>query len=134
MTQEIGCRRKLLIIDDEVDILELLKVRFEAVGYDVSIAMSGRSGIDIAMAKQPDVIILDIMMPGMDGFEVLKRLKDGASPVNNIPVIILSCSAEEKKSEKICRKIGAVDYMVKPCDAIKLIDRIDKIVDHQDCV
>lgn len=110
--------KRILIVDDEVDILELLKETFEAEGYIVFTADSGRAAIKKAEI-QPDVILLDVNMPKFDGFEVCKHIRDFIS----CPIIFLTARIED------CDKvygfdIGADDYVIKPFSIDELIARV----------
>ena len=110
-TQPQLCRPRVLIIDDVPNNIEVLG---EALSqdYDVRFACSGQEGMTIAMADPPDVILLDVVMPGMDGFEVCRRLKD-QDDLQNIPVIFVTArDAEEDQGTGL--SLGAVDYITKP--------------------
>ncbi len=92
------------------------------VGYEVVLAEFGQIGYSKAQSLQPDLILLDLMMPVMDGFEVLRRLKDDQS-TGHIPVIILTAKIDSA-SERECMRLGAVDYIKKPWGPRELEDRI----------
>lgn len=114
---------KILVVDDTEDIRELLYLRLVADGYDCVLAKDGEEGLQLAREAQPDLILLDLMMPGLDGYEVCRQLK--ASPLTRrIPVIFLSA-----RSEIVDRvqglSLGAVDYISKPFDARELRARIE---------
>ena len=104
-------RPRVLIIDDVPNNIEVLG---EALSqdYDVRFACSGREGLDIAMADPPDVILLDVVMPEMDGFEVCRRLKD-LEDMQNIPVIFVT-ARDAEEDQGIGLSLGAVDYITKP--------------------
>lgn len=118
-------REKVLIVDEEIDALTALKVALEADGYNVMEALDGYEGITKARSENPDVILLDIMMPGMDGFEVCRLLK--ADPAcEHIPIIMLTAKGEvDDKIEGL--ELGADDYVTKPFNLKELKARI-KIV------
>lgn len=119
-------RDKILIVDDELETLLPLKRALEAEDYLVIEAPNGMSGIEKARSEHPDVILLDLMMPGMDGNEVCKVLKE--DPVlEHIPIIMLTALGEVKnKIEGI--EIGADDYITKPFDLGELKARIKMIL------
>ena len=113
--------RKILIIDDEFHTGYLIKINLEAEGYEVFLALSGEEGLEKAKTSTPDLITLDVLMPAMDGFEVLQALKKDAR-VNSIPVIMISVINGIRKKRGI--KMGASDYLLKPIDFDNLLDRL----------
>lgn len=121
---------KVLIIDDEKDLLETMKFRLEAGGYDVVTAEDGQTGIEMAIKEHPDLIILDVMMPGMDGFDTLKKLKDEME-TKGIPAIIFSCGAEEEVWAKRSLHMGAAGYVVKPFESDSLLFTVEKFVNRK---
>jgi two-component system alkaline phosphatase synthesis response regulator PhoP len=119
-------REKILIVDDEVDALTALKVALESDGYNVIEALDGFEGISKAKSETPDVILLDIMMPGMDGFEVCRRLKSDPQ-LSSIPVIMLTAKGEvDDKVEGL--EMGADDYVTKPFNLKELKARIKSVI------
>ena len=119
-------RQKILIVDDEMDALLALKVALEAEGYNIAEAKDGYEAIDKVHSENPDVILLDLMIPGIDGFEVCKQLK--SDPMyNHIPVIMLTARGEvDDKVEGI--ELGADDYVTKPFNLKELKARIKMIL------
>jgi CheY-like chemotaxis protein len=116
----------VLVVDDDPVIQKLLKVNFEMEGYRVVSAADGAEGLEQARAEDPDVIILDIMMPRMNGLEVLTVLKgDGA--LRAIPVILLSAKAQAGDVQAGLDK-GADAYVTKPFDPLELLDRVGEFV------
>ncbi len=117
---------KVLVIDDDPVIVELLRVNFEIEGFEVVGAGDGPEGLARAASEQPDLILSDIMMPRMDGMEVLARLrKDPAT--RDIPVILLSAKAQSAEVEQ-GMEAGADDYVTKPFDPLELIDRVNAVL------
>ncbi|OGY23488.1 MAG: hypothetical protein A2172_04720 [Candidatus Woykebacteria bacterium RBG_13_40_15] len=102
---------KILLIEDEREVAELYRLKLSLDGYDVKIAENGRDGLDKAFSGQPELIFLDIKMPGMDGFDVLKELR-ASSKTKNTPVIILSNLDEQELIEKGLT-LGANEYLIK---------------------
>lgn len=102
---------KVLLIEDEPEVLELYRLKLTLDDYDVVTATNGQEGLDKAAAEKPELIFLDIKMPGMDGFDVLKHLR-GAEATKDIPVIILSNFDEEAMVEKGLA-LGANEYLIK---------------------
>jgi len=122
-------KQKILAIDDEPDVLALLKLLFESNGYDAVTAPNGTEGLIRAHVEHPDLILLDIMMEEMDGWETLERLKLDESS-RDIPVVILSARAEPKDKVRALRE-GAVDYIVKPFSVRDSMDKIRAILDQE---
>lgn len=117
---------KILIIDDELHIVELLKYNLEANGYKVIYELNGKNGFETAVEKRPDLILLDIMLPEMDGFDVCKALKKDKE-LENIPIIMLTAKSEE--FDKILGlEIGAEDYITKPFSVRELLARIKVVL------
>jgi len=119
--------KKILIIDDEEDFCYFVKKNLEAISnYEIITATRGKKGIQIARKIKPDLILLDIMMPGIDGFEVLKRLKK-SEKTQNIPVIMFTAKDED---EAKVRALGSFcdDYIVKPVENVVLRGKIHKVL------
>ncbi|MFA5039372.1 MAG: response regulator [Candidatus Omnitrophota bacterium] len=120
-------KRKLLIVDDEPDVLKLLGERLSKAGYNVLKASSGKEAIEIANKKSPDLIILDIAMPGMDGSEVATILR-AEEKTRDIPILFLTCLFT-KQEEKVCgHLLGQNFFIAKPYDVQELLGEIDKRV------
>lgn len=116
-------KKKVLIIDDEPSILLVSKCRLEAGNYEVITASGGKEGIEKAFTFKPDLILLDIIMPELDGFEVCRRLK-ASEETKEIPVIIfLASSAEEYFTQKAA-ELGAAGYIEKPFESDYLLSII----------
>jgi len=113
--------RKILIIDDEFPVGYLIKINLEAEGYEATLALSGEEGLEKAKASPPDLITLDVLMPEMDGFQVLEALKRNEE-LNSVPVIIISVVNEMRRKRGI--EMGAADYLLKPIDFDNLLNRI----------
>ena len=117
---------KILVIEDHRDTRELLKYNLAAAGFDVAAAEDGQSGIGLADAFRPEIILLDLMMPGMDGLEVCRHLKS-TPELSRIPVIMLTAKGEE--IDKIVGlELGADDYVVKPFSPRELVLRIKAVL------
>jgi CheY-like chemotaxis protein len=116
--------RTILLIEDNSDIRENTCELLELEGYEVILAANGKNGIALAKEKQPDIILCDIMMPEVDGYEVLNGLRSDVETVN-IPFIFLTASVEKKEIEAGFA-MGAVGYIKKPFEAKELFDTIVK--------
>jgi CheY-like chemotaxis protein len=119
--------RRVLVIEDEPDIQMLIQMSLEFTGdYQVSVASDGPSGIQAAQQEKPDLILLDAMMPGMDGFEVCARLKSDAE-TSDIPIIFLTAKAQSSEIEEGLR-LGATGYLTKPFDPMTLKDDLEGLL------
>jgi len=117
---------KILLADDEEDIKTIVKIFLEGKGYEVVTAFDGLDAIEIAKAEMPDLILLDVMMPVINGYEVCQKLKADQQTAN-IPVIMLSAAAHSDSVKK-GMEAGALDYIIKPFDPEKLEQGIEKIL------
>lgn len=116
---------KILVVDDELDILEILQYNLEKEGYTVRVASNGKKGVEEAKDFQPDLILLDIMMPEQDGVETCRQIRE-VPELQNIYVIFLTARAEEY-SEIAAFDVGADDYIVKPIKPRALMSRISAL-------
>ncbi len=120
-------KKTILIVDDEEDVLSLLKTRLTAKGYSVITGRHGLDAIDLAKSQSPDLIILDILMPGMEGPEVAAKLKESPD-TRDIPVMFLTClyaKAEESESGHL---VGDRLIFAKPFDSEELIGTIERLI------
>ena len=118
---------KILLIEDEELIIRLLSKKLAAIGYDVSLAMNGEEGLEKIKQIAPDLILLDIVMPRMGGFEVMAEMKKDEK-IANIPVIIISNSGQPLELEK-AKELGAVDWLVKTeFDPKEVAEKIQKYI------
>ncbi len=116
----------ILIIEDETDILEAIEYNLKKEGFSIARALNGREGLDLAQKKNPDLIVLDLMLPIMDGLEVCKNLKKNPATAG-IPIIMLTAKASEV--DKILGlELGADDYITKPFSMRELITRIKTVL------
>jgi CheY-like chemotaxis protein len=124
---EVMLSKRILVIDDEDVIQEVVQGCFEDVaGWEVLLASSGREGLEQVVTEQPDAIVLDEMMPGMDGIAFLKQLR--ASDHNpSIPVVLLTAKVD-LADPKLLRELGVVDAIAKPFDAIALVERVAEVL------
>jgi CheY-like chemotaxis protein len=117
--------KRILLIDDEPDLVRLTSFRLQKAGYDILVAESGTQGLQIAQQEKPDLILLDLNLPHMNGDKVCQAIKSDPD-LRHIPIIVLSASSEsiKKKSEEI----GADAYIVKPFEVSNLLETIKKFV------
>lgn len=117
--------KKVLIVDDEKDIVETIQFVLEAQGYSCITAFDGEKGLKKAKDKNPDLIILDVMMPNINGFKISRLLKFDAK-YKNIPIIMLTARSQ-KEDKMIGEETGADLYMTKPFDIDQLVNNVKKM-------
>ena len=117
---------KILIVEDEANIRQLLRYNLEKEGFQVMEAIDGIQGLRTAQREKPDLVLLDLMLPGMDGLEVCRTLK-GTPATSALPIIMLTAKAEEV-DKIIGLELGADDYMTKPFSPRELIARIKAVL------
>jgi len=113
---------RVLVVDDEPRVVRFLSIKLKATGYEVLTAGNGLDAIEQVQAKEPDMVVLDVIMPGMDGFETLKQIR----ALSSVPVIILS--GKESNADKVKGlELGADDYLSKPFSPEELVARIEAV-------
>ncbi len=117
---------RILVAEDEAYILKMLDFRLKSLGHEVIGAVDGGQALEFASREKPDLILLDIMMPVMDGFQVLRKLKSQEA-TKNIPVIILTARGQEK-DVVTGFGTGAADYVTKPFSFAELIARVNRVL------
>ena len=122
----MGPKRKILLIDDHDSVLKLLEAVLKVRNYDVCYASSGAEGLEKAQKETPDLILLDIMMPGMDGFKVCQALKQSEA-TKSIPVVFLTARGEETDRE-MGQRVGGEGFIKKPFRSIDLMETITQLV------
>ncbi len=115
--------QKILVIDDEAKIVEICSDYLHAAHYDVVTALDGLQGLAVARAQKPDLIVLDLMLPGMDGLDVCRTLRRES----NVPIIMLTARVEEA-DKLVGLELGADDYITKPFSARELVARIRTVL------
>lgn len=114
---------RILIVDDSPTELHVVQTLLERHGFETSTAESGEGGIRAAMEQRPDLILMDVVMPGMNGFQATRKLTRNA-PTSNIPVIVVT--SKDQETDKIwAMRQGAADYVVKPVNESTLIQKIE---------
>jgi len=119
-------RKRILIADDEEDLRMLLKYQLEERGYEVLTAYDGLDAISICESEKPDLLLLDLMMPVMSGYDVTRKLRENPATAG-IPVVMLS-AAGQGESIKEALQAGARDYLVKPVDTDKLVETMEAVL------
>lgn len=114
--------KKILIIDDEEDIVYLVSFRLKANGYEVVTALGGKDGVEKAKTENPDLVLLDVMMPGMDGYQTAKALR--AEGVN-VPIIFLTGTVDPIEKPEVVKEFGQ-NYVLKPFEPEELLEKINK--------
>ncbi|MEV4049917.1 response regulator transcription factor [Amycolatopsis sp. NPDC049688] len=119
---------RLLVVDDEATVRELLSAALRFAGFQVTSAATAREAVAAATAEPPDLVLLDVMLPDMDGFEVVRRLRERPAG-HGAPVPVLFLTARDRQSDKVTGlSLGADDYVTKPFDLAELIARIRAIL------
>jgi DNA-binding response OmpR family regulator len=118
-------KKKILLVDDERGILKVLSIKLRVSGYDVVTAAGGQEALELIDSASPDVMLLDVIMPGVDGFEVLRKLR----PTSQLPVIVYSARPSNMQE---ALRLGANDFLAKPFDVDDLVKRIELLLDHKE--
>lgn len=123
---------KVVIIEDDQFLSELCQTKLSKEGYVAITALDGESGVEKVVQEKPEIVLLDILLPGIDGFEVLKRIKSNPDPeIKNIPVLLLSNYGQESKIQK-GMSLGAVDYLVKAnFTTNEIVNKIKSVIGTQ---
>ena len=114
---------RILVVDDEPRYVRLIEANLKTEGFDVFKAYDGESGIEQVVAQSPDLVLLDIMMPGMDGFATCKRIRE----FSNVPIIVVTAKGDERDRVRGL-DLGADDYIVKPFSATELLARVRAVL------
>ena len=119
-------KKRILLIEDEADMVYALTLQLEAVNYEVLSAVDGQSGLDMARKEKPDLIILDLMLPKLDGYKVCRMLKFDER-YKKIPIMMFTARVQEQ-DKKLGQEVGADDYITKPFDSKVLLDKINALL------
>lgn len=117
-------KKHILMVDDDPMILRFMSANLRARGYEVTTAEDGESALKLVRDCSPDLVILDILMPGIDGFEVCRRLREWSS----VPILVLTAIGETTARWQLIQ-LGASDYMAKPFDIGELLKRVHKLLE-----
>jgi two-component system, sensor histidine kinase and response regulator len=118
--------KRILAVDDEVDVLLIVKTALQSEGYDVETATNGSDALAMARDNPPDLVLLDIMMPGMTGFDVLRSLKN-EERTSTVPVIMLTGVSERRKMQEALMS-GTEYYIVKPFEFHDLLGKVKEVI------
>jgi len=119
--------RKIVLVDDESELVQLLQIELEMGGYRVSAAYDGEAGLRLVRETRPDLVLLDVMMPGLDGYQVLKSIKDDPA-IKDTCVIMLTAKGLEGEIQKGL-DLGADDYIAKPFHSELLIKKVKRFLE-----
>ena len=120
-------RAKILVVDDEPDILEIVRINLEGGGYEVSGATTGAEALRLVKLERPDLVILDVLLPEVDGWEVLRRIRRDPQAART-PVVMLTCMSDDTDVLQGLLD-GAVDYLTKPFQPDYLVASVDALLD-----
>ncbi|MEJ7789196.1 MAG: response regulator transcription factor [Thermoleophilaceae bacterium] len=116
----------ILVVDDEPTITEVVSRYLQRAGYETRVASDGPEALSLAAAARPDLVVLDLMLPGMDGLEVMRRLRETFAP--RPPSVILLTARGEASDRVVGLRLGADDYVVKPFSPAELVARVDAVL------
>jgi len=119
-------KKRILLIEDEADMVYALNLQLEAVNFEVLSACDGQAGLDMARKEKPDLIILDLMLPKIDGYKICRLLKFDEK-YKKIPIIMFTARAQEQ-DKKLGQEVGADAYITKPFDSKVLLDKISALL------
>jgi DNA-binding response OmpR family regulator len=119
--------KKILIIDDDKDMINLLQLRLEQQGYQVISARDGASGYELIEKENPDLIISDLLIPRLHGFELCKKVKENAQ-LRHIPIILMTAVYKKTSYKVEGKKYGADDYIQKPFEFPDLLAKIERLI------
>ena len=119
--------KRVLLCDDEIHILRAAELKVSRAGYEVQIARDGQEAWEIILQNQPDVLVTDVQMPRMDGFELSRRIR-GNETTKDLPILMLTAKGFELEQQELMEKWGIVDILAKPFSPRELVRLIDQIV------
>jgi len=118
--------KKVLVVDDEPDVLKIVCFRLKKAGYEVKTASDGKAALDLIEKDRPDLILLDLRMPVMDGYEVCRKIKSDEK-LGDTPIIFITASSGATVKDKV-REYKADDYIIKPFEPEELIAKVKKFI------
>jgi len=117
-------KKKILVVDDDQGMLKIIEARLKHANFDVELAQNGEEAMDAMSKKPPKLVLLDIVMPGMDGFQVLEMMKKSRK-TKSIPVIMITSKADDQAVQRAIT-MGARDYIVKPFSPSVMLEKVRK--------
>jgi CheY-like chemotaxis protein len=120
-------KKKILVVDDEPDILRVTSIRLKKLGYNVLTAVDGKEALDTMRSENPDLVLLDLVMPFMNGAEVCEQIKNDKT-LKHIPIILFTASGNGVLTAEQIKKVGADDYIVKPFEPEELMGKVEGIL------
>lgn len=121
MVESTGVNKRVLIVDDEPHIGKIFGMKLKLAGYDVISTTSGKEGIELVQAQKPDIVLLDIVMPDLTGFDVLTKVR----VFSQVPIIVFTARPD---IAEVAIQHGADDYIAKPLDPVKLLEKIVQVL------
>jgi DNA-binding response OmpR family regulator len=126
-TARMASSGKILVIDDEPDTVGLIELTLATAGYEVHGARSGDEGLKLALANKYDLLLVDLMMPGMSGFDLMRKLQTRGGQAAETPIVILTARSRPEDRE-MGERLGAVGYLVKPATRGQLLDAVRRVL------
>ena len=125
-------KKKILIVDDDRDLCHILQTIFEKLGYDSVLAVNGKEAVDLATSQLPDIILMDIMLPVMDGFQATRLIRENPN-THSTPILAMTAMVSSGDKKK-CFRSGCNDFIEKPFTVKELTSRIEKLLKQSTCV
>ncbi|NDJ52303.1 MAG: response regulator [Chloroflexi bacterium] len=122
--------RRVLVIDDDKNIVEMIKLALSNYGFEVLTALDGEVGVDMFLTEHPDVVVLDIAMPGVDGYQVIERMRAAESEEENSTPIIMLTAHQQPVMREYAHDLGADVYLTKPVIPKTLVRAIEDVLDQ----
>jgi DNA-binding response OmpR family regulator len=121
-------KKKILIVDDEQEFADVVKLRLEANNYEVATLTDPRNIVEVIKRESPDLILLDIVMPGIDGYQAVKMVRSDLKTVS-VPVVLLTGKdLDPKETYRKCRELGLAGFLVKPVESKELLDKVKELI------
>lgn len=123
-TMSIDNKKKVLVVDDEPDFIKMIKLRLESVGYEVLVASKGSDALEMVKKEKPSAVLLDILMPGMDGLEVLKKIR---AQDKKLPIFMVTAFSTQERFE-LANELSASGFIVKTSDMKREVENITSAI------
>ena len=122
-------KRRILLVDDEPSIIKVISKRLETSGFEVIVAMDGAEALAKASSERPDLIILDLMLPTLDGYQVCSQIKQERG-ARDIPVVVIFSGVDKEEDGELCQQLGAAAYVTKTDGTSILLQKINALLDE----